>query len=86
MNKRREESCGSELKMKGKMEEVDMMSGFMGGVLDRNKYKKLEMPIFAGVKPETWVYRAEHYFEINNVTEAENVKVVVVSFTQDEVD
>lgn len=34
--------------MKGKMEEVDMMSGFMGGVLDRNKYKKLEMPIFAG--------------------------------------
>ena len=51
MSKRQEESCGSDgsgLKMKGKMEEANMMSGFMGGVLDRNKYKKLEMPIFAG--------------------------------------
>ena len=32
------------------------------------------------------MYRAEHFFEINNLPETEKVKVAVVSFGQDEVD
>ncbi|KAA0051268.1 retrotransposon protein [Cucumis melo var. makuwa] len=42
--------------------------------------------MFLGENPESWVYRAEHFFEINNLPEAEKVKVAVVSFGQDEVD
>ena len=54
--------------------------------VDQRKYKKLKMQIFMGENPVSWVYRAEHFFEINNLPEAEKVKVVVVSFGQDEVD
>lgn len=35
---------------------------------------------------ESWVYRVKHYFKINDIAEAEKVKVAVVSFAQDEVD
>ena len=40
--------------------------------------------MFLGENPESWVYRAEHFFD--NLLEAEKVKVDVVSFGQDEVD
>ena len=53
---------------------------------DRSKYKKLEMSMFTGENPESWIYGAEHFFDINNLAEAEKVKVAVVSFGQDEVD
>ena len=42
--------------------------------------------MFLGENPESWVYGAEHFFEINNLPETEKVKVTVVSFGQDEVD
>lgn len=44
--------------MKGKVEEIDTTSVHTGGPPDRSKYKKLEIPVFVGVNPESWVYRA----------------------------
>lgn len=44
------------------------------------------MPIFVDENPESWVYRAEHYFYIHELNEMEKVKVAVVSFAPDEVD
>ncbi|TYK14623.1 retrotransposon protein [Cucumis melo var. makuwa] len=79
-------SDGSVMKLKGKMDETEPMTETNGTVTDRSKYKKLEMPMFLGENPESWVYRAEHFFEINNLPESEKVKVAVVSFGQDEVD
>ncbi|KAA0062473.1 uncharacterized protein E5676_scaffold325G00980 [Cucumis melo var. makuwa] len=87
--KKKEESGtsdGSIMKMKGKMEEMDVTTEVNTTMVDRSKYKKLEMPMFLGENPESWVYRAEHFFEINNLSEAEKVKVAVVSFGKDEVD
>ncbi|KAL4023262.1 hypothetical protein IC575_017013 [Cucumis melo] len=74
------------MKLKGKLDETELITETNGAVTDRSKYKKFEMPMFLGENPESWVYRAEHFFEINNLPEAEKVKVAVVSFGQDEVD
>ncbi|TYJ98820.1 retrotransposon protein [Cucumis melo var. makuwa] len=85
--KKREESGtsdGSVMKLKGKMEEFDGTDEGTQGTLDRSKYKKLEMPMFLGENPKSWVYRAKQFFEINNLPATEKVKVAVVSFGQDE--
>ncbi|KAL0560711.1 hypothetical protein IC582_001124 [Cucumis melo] len=74
------------MKLKGKMDETEPITEINGTVTDRSKYKKLEMPMFLEENPESWVYRAEHFFEINNLPESEKVKVAVVIFGQDEVD
>ncbi|TYK02434.1 retrotransposon protein [Cucumis melo var. makuwa] len=79
-------SDGSVMKLKGKMDETEPVTETNGTVTDQSKYKKLEMPMFLGENPESWVYRAEDFFEINNLPESEKVKVAVVSFGQDEVD
>ncbi|TYK31687.1 retrotransposon protein [Cucumis melo var. makuwa] len=79
-------SDGSIMKLKGKMEERYTTTELTKLPVDRSKYKKLEMPMFLGENPKSWVYRAEHFFEINNLPESEKVKVAVVSFGQDEVD
>ncbi|KAA0067416.1 retrotransposon protein [Cucumis melo var. makuwa] len=86
--KLREESCasnGSELKGKEKTGETDLTSGFTEGSSDKSKYKKLDIPVFSGENPKSWVYRAEHYFDINELADEEKVKVAVVSFGQDAV-
>ena len=83
LTKHREESRasdGSGLKMKQKVKETDTTSVLTGGPLDRSKYKKLEILVFIGVNPESWVYRAKHYFDINELADEEKVKVAVVSF------
>ncbi|KAL4021138.1 hypothetical protein IC575_019929 [Cucumis melo] len=79
-------SDGSVMKLKGKMDETEPVTETNGTVTDRSKYKKLETPMFLGENPVSWVYRAEDFFEINNLPESEKVKVAVVSFGQDEVD
>ncbi|KAL0539505.1 hypothetical protein IC582_023720 [Cucumis melo] len=86
--KLREESGASEgsvLKGKEKIGETETTPGFAVGSSDRSKYKKLEIPMFNGENPETWIYRAEHYFDINELMDEEKVKVAVVSFGPDEV-
>ncbi|TYK05651.1 Retrotransposable element Tf2 [Cucumis melo var. makuwa] len=43
------------------------------------------LKMFNGENPETWIYRAEHYFDINELVDEEKVKVAVVSFGPNEV-
>lgn len=64
-------SDGFGLKLKGKVEEVDATSSLVKGPPNRSKYKKLEMPVFAGVNSKSWIYKAEHYFEINELIDTE---------------
>lgn len=53
---------------------------------DKGKYKWLEMPIFKGEHPDSWVYCTEHYFEIHELTDEEKIKVAIISFDHDFVD
>ena len=38
---------------------------------DRNKFKKVEMPVFTGEDLDSWLFRAERYFQIHKLTESE---------------
>ena len=38
---------------------------------DRNKFKKVEMPVFAGEDPNSWLFRAERYFQIHKLSDSE---------------
>lgn len=60
-------SDGSVMKLKGKIEELDGTSEGNQATMDRSKYMKLEMPMFLGEIPKSWVYRAEQFFEINTL-------------------
>lgn len=57
-----------------------------GNEVDRSKYKRLEMPILSGENPDSWVYRAEHYFEIHELDDLEKIKVAIIAFAPDGVD
>ena len=74
------------MRLKGKIDETKVTTEINLNTVDRSKYKKLEMPMFLGKNPKSWVYRAEHFFEINNLPKTEKIKVVVVSFGSNEVD
>lgn len=43
-------------------------------------FKKVEMPIFLGPYPESWLFRTERYFEIHKLTDSEKLIVIVISF------
>ncbi|XP_022137369.1 uncharacterized protein LOC111008840 [Momordica charantia] len=47
---------------------------------DRNRFKKVEMPIFGGEELEAWIFRAERYFEIQKLTDEEKMIVAIISF------
>ena len=47
---------------------------------DRNKFKKVEMPIFNRDDPDSWLFRAERYFRIHRLTESEKMTVATISF------
>ncbi|XP_038893564.1 uncharacterized protein LOC120082453 [Benincasa hispida] len=79
-------SDGRRMKMKRTADETESTPSNGGGGSDKSKYKRLEIPIFAGENPESWVYRAEHYFEIYELSDQEKVKVVVINFGPEEVD
>ncbi|KAA0038303.1 transposon Tf2-1 polyprotein isoform X1 [Cucumis melo var. makuwa] len=48
------------------------------GSHDRNKFKKIEMPVFTGEDPDSWL--PERYFQIHKLTESEKMLVSTVSF------
>ena len=54
-NKREEPgiSDGSIMKLKGKIEEMDVTTEGNNATVDRSKYKKLEMPMFLGENSES---------------------------------
>ena len=47
---------------------------------DRNKFKKVEMPIINGDDLDSWLFRAERYFQIHKLTESEKMTVSTISF------
>lgn len=47
---------------------------------DRNRFKKVEMPTFAGLELESWIFRAERYYEIQKLSEDEKMIVAIISF------
>lgn len=44
------------------------------------------MPIFSGENPDSWVYRAKHFFEIHKLDDLEKIKVAIIAFAPDVVD
>ncbi|XP_038875910.1 uncharacterized protein LOC120068265 [Benincasa hispida] len=53
---------------------------------EKGRYKKIEMPVFNGENPDAWIFQAERYFEMHELTDEEKIRVSVISFGQDEVD
>ncbi|TYK14310.1 ty3-gypsy retrotransposon protein [Cucumis melo var. makuwa] len=47
---------------------------------DRSKFKKVEMSIFSGTDPDSWLFRADRYFKIHNLIESEKLSVAIISF------
>ena len=47
---------------------------------DRNKFKKVEMPIFNGDDLDSWLFRVERYFQIHKLTDYEKMTVATISF------
>ncbi|KAA0045135.1 transposon Tf2-1 polyprotein isoform X1 [Cucumis melo var. makuwa] len=47
---------------------------------NRSKFKKVKMPIFNGKSPDSWLFRADRYFKIHNLTELEKMSVAIISF------
>ncbi|KAA0034358.1 gypsy/ty3 element polyprotein [Cucumis melo var. makuwa] len=50
-----------------------------GAGQDRIKFKKLEMPVFNGEDQDSWIYRAEHYFQMHLLNEQEKLKIAIVN-------
>ncbi|KAA0059568.1 transposon Tf2-1 polyprotein isoform X1 [Cucumis melo var. makuwa] len=48
--------------------------------LHRSKFKKVEMPVFDGTDPDSWLFRADRYFKIHNLSDSEKLTVAVISF------
>ncbi|KAA0047238.1 Ty3/gypsy retrotransposon protein [Cucumis melo var. makuwa] len=48
--------------------------------VDRSKFKKVEMPVFDGTDPDSWLFRADRYFKIHNLSDSERLTVAVISF------
>ncbi|TYK28131.1 transposon Tf2-1 polyprotein isoform X1 [Cucumis melo var. makuwa] len=48
--------------------------------MDQSKFKKVEMPIFNGTDPDSWLFRADRYFKIHNLSDSEKLTVAVISF------
>ncbi|XP_052196517.1 uncharacterized protein LOC127803919 [Diospyros lotus] len=54
-----------------------MMEGF--GRLE-TRGRRLEMPLFEGVNPDGWVFRAERYFAVNQLSDAEKLDSATLCF------
>lgn len=48
--------------------------------MELSKFKKVEMSIFYGINPDSWLFRAERYFQIHKLMEEEKMTVMVISF------
>lgn len=53
---------------------------------ERLKFKRFEMTIFCGEKPDAWVYKAETYFDMHQLSKFEKMKVSICSLDPDTVD
>ncbi|KAA0042077.1 transposon Tf2-1 polyprotein isoform X1 [Cucumis melo var. makuwa] len=69
----RNDESNDETKKKAKDEEEDKN-------VERNKFKKVEMSVFTGNDPDSWLFRANRYFQIHKLTDAEKMTISVISF------
>lgn len=56
------------------------------GSNDKQKFKRLDMPIFSGETLDAWLFKTERYFKINQLSDAEKIKVAIISFDHEVVD
>ena len=54
--------------------------------MDRSKFKKVEMTIFNGTDPDSWLFRSDKYFKIHELTNSKKLTVVVISFDRPALD
>ena len=67
--------------MGGKSEEKHTKLEGEDSAGDRSKFKKIEMPVFVGNDPDSWLlFRAERYFQIHKLSESEKMTVSIISF------
>ena len=66
--------------MGGKFEEKHTKLEGEDSAGDRSKFKKTEMPVFVGNDPDSWLFRAERYFQIHKLSESEKMTVSIISF------
>ncbi|KAA0055708.1 protochlorophyllide-dependent translocon component 52 [Cucumis melo var. makuwa] len=66
------EMMGGELKVERKNEDER--------AFDRSKFKKVEIPIFNGMDLDFWLFKADRYFKIHNLTKSEKMLVAIISF------
>lgn len=50
------------------------------GNTERNKFKKVEIPIFNGEDLDSWLFRVDRYFQIHKLTDAKKILVATISF------
>ena len=48
--------------------------------MDRSKFKKVEMPIFNRTNTDSWLFRADRYIKVHELTDSEKLIVAVISF------
>lgn len=72
---------GKEPEVMGKESYVSetILTGHTQELYDWGRVRKLEMPVFSGENPDSWLYRAKRYFEVNGLTENEKLSTVGVS-------
>ena len=64
-----------------RIEESREFGGGLGGNWrPKIQCRGLEMPIFEGENPDDWIFRAEQYFEVNQLSENEKVETVALCF------
>ncbi|KAL6503456.1 hypothetical protein OROGR_025379 [Orobanche gracilis] len=47
------------------------------------KGRRLELPIFDGTDPDGWILRAERYFNLNRLSNEEQLEVAIIAFEGD---
>ena len=52
----------------------DLEGGVEGGYQSDIRGRRLEMPIFKGENLDEWIFRAERYFVVNQLTDEEKIE------------
>ena len=58
----------------------DLEGGIRARYQSELRGRRLEMPIFQGENPDEWIFKAERYFAVNQLTEEEKIKSVALCF------
>ncbi|TYK28635.1 transposon Tf2-1 polyprotein isoform X1 [Cucumis melo var. makuwa] len=48
--------------------------------VDWSKFKKVEMPVFNGTNPNSWLLKAGRFFKIHDLPDSEKLTMAVISF------